>query len=410
MAKRYSLLTIVLAIFTWMAFTPGDSKPQRRTYLVVLSLDGFRWDYNQRTSTPNLDAIALNGTKAVSLIPSFPSTTFANHYTLATGLYPDHHGIILNTFYDPETDRWYNKPHERESVQDGSFYGGEPIWVTAEKQKIKAATYFWVGSEADIQHIRPTYWKKYRHRQPFEQRIDTVIHGLNLPESERPNLVMLYFHEPDESGHGYGPENDSLLPVIQYLDSLVGDLRSKLAALPIGNEINFIVVSDHGMEQLNENLQILLDQRIDTSLIELSNGWNPTMNLKAKPQMIDSLYNQLKKIEHLNVWKHEEAPEVFHHGTNPRGLDISLVADHGWSVDWSWKKGHGRGTHGYDIRDTDVHAIFYAEGPDIRKNYIKPSFSNIHVYPLMAKLLQLQPAVCDGTLDSVSDILINRHE
>ncbi|MBU2465082.1 MAG: ectonucleotide pyrophosphatase/phosphodiesterase, partial [Bacteroidetes bacterium] len=164
--------------------------------LVVLSLDGFRWDYSDRFGAPNLEQIASEGVKAESMIPSFPSTTFANHYTMATGLYPDHHGILVNRFYDPILDETYNEPGKRSTVEEGKFYGGEPIWVTAEKQDVKTATFFWVGSEADVKGIRPSIWKKYDHGFPYEQRIDTVIAWLQLPEEERPRLIMWYFDEP----------------------------------------------------------------------------------------------------------------------------------------------------------------------------------------------------------------------
>jgi alkaline phosphatase D len=401
--------TYILFLFFLLAanlFGQEQIKDQDPNYLVILSLDGFRWDYPRMAPTPNLDAIAANGTKAVSLIPSFPSTTFANHYTLATGLYPDHHGIVLNNFYAPDFQQYYNKRRERETVRDGKFYGGEPIWVTAEKQNMKSATFFWVGSEAAIKNVRPTYWKLYQQCLPFEQRIDTVINWLSLPEKDRPHLVMLYFHEPDESGHHLGPENDSIKPVITYLDSLVGVLRNKLAGLPIGNKINLMIVSDHGMAQLSAEREIILDQKIDTSLIAIEDGWNPTLNLKAKDGMADSLYQQIKKIEHVQVWKHGEAPENLHHGTNIRLHDMSLVAEDGWSIYWSWEKHRAKGTHGYNPVNQDVHAIFYAEGPDIKKNYVKPSFQNIHVYPLMTYLLHLEPAPMDGKLDSIIDVTI----
>lgn len=372
-----------------------------------MSLDGFRWDYTDKFATPNLDYIADNGVKAQSMIPSFPSTTFANHYTLATGLYPDHHGIVLNQFHAPEFGTIYNNANDKNTVREGRYYGGEPIWVTAEKQNVKAASYFWVGSEADISGIRPSIWKKYEQHFPFSQRIDSVISWLQLPEDKRPELLMLYFHEPDESGHHLGPENDSIGATITYLDSLVGDLRIKLMMLPIADKIDFIVVSDHGMAQLSPNKQIILDQYIDTSLVEFADGWNPTMNIKAKPDMADSLLNQFKKIEHLKAWKHGEAPEHLHHSRNIRTHDMTILAEDGWSIQWSWSQSKARGTHGYDVKNEDVHAIFYAIGPDFKKGYLKPSFQNIHVYSLMAHLLNLKPAQTDGHLDSIIDITVN---
>lgn len=392
------LLLIVLIV--------SCSKREQKRYLVVLSMDGFRWDYASRTSTPTLDYIAANGVRAERLKPSFPSTTFANHYTMATGLHPDHHGIVANRFYATDLDAHFNDRNNRESVHDGRFYGGEPIWVTAEKQNVTTATCFWVGSEADVQGIRPTYWKKYNHSMPYTDRIDTVMYWLELPEAQRPQLVMWYMDEPDSKGHDLGPENDSLMPLISYLDSLVGVFVTRMKSLPHADQINFIVLSDHGMGQLHPDKQIILDQYIDTSLIAHTDGWNPTMNLLVKDGKTDELLEQLSKAPNLQYWKRGNAPERLHHGKHVRTHDVTILADDGYSIYWSWAIGDVKGTHGYDNANPDMHGIFYAMGPDFKKAYSKKTFQNIHLYPLMAKLLQLQPAEVDGKLDSISDILI----
>lgn len=393
-------------LFLSVVFFSCSPSPQKPNYLVVLSMDGFRWDYAKRTSTPNLDSIASVGVKAERLKPSFPTTTFANHYTMATGLHPDHHGIIANKFYAPDLDAHFNDRSNRESVHDGRFYGGEPIWVTAEKQNMTTATCFWVGSEADVQGIRPTYWKKYYHNMPYTDRIDTVMYWLELPEAQRPHLVMWYMDEPDSKGHVLGPENDSLMPLISYLDSLVGVFVTRMKSLPHAEQINFIVVSDHGMGQLDTDKQIILDQYVDTSLIAHVDGWNPTMNMIVKEGKTEELLEQLSKVPNLNYWKRGDAPERLHHGKHIRTHDITVLADAGYSLYWSWAIGDVKGTHGYDNANPDMHGIFYAMGPDFKKAYTKKTFQNIHLYPLMAKLLQLQPAEVDGKLDSISDILI----
>ncbi|KAF0130358.1 MAG: alkaline phosphatase D [Bacteroidetes bacterium] len=404
--QKFSSFTSLILVLVVLSSCVKKSKVED-PIVVILSLDGFRWDYPTRTATPNLDWMAENGVKAERMIPSFPTTTFANHYTLATGLYPDHHGILVNRFYALDLDAEYNAPGERETVEDGKFYGGEPIWVTAETQQKITATCFWVGSEADVKGVRPTYWKKYDHDMTYSDRIDTVMYWLRLPEEKRPKLVMLYFDEPDSSGHDFGPENDSLMPLITRLDSLIGVFIAKMNTLPYSDRINFIVVSDHGMAQLSPDRQIVLDQTVDTSLIELVDGWNPTMNIKAKDGKIDELLEQLKSIPHLKVWKHGEAPEHLNHSTHIRTHDMTLLAEDGWSINWSWMKSYSKGTHGYDFRNTDVNAIFYAVGPDFKSNYAKKPFKNIHVYPLLAHLLKLKPAPVDGHFDSISDVLKN---
>ncbi len=399
----FSLLAASLVLFGCSGIQENNSKNER--ILVILSLDGFRWDYSQIHGTPNLDQMANDGVKAERMIPSFPTTTFANHYTMATGLYPDHHGILVNRFYDPILNEYYNEKGNRSSVEQGKFYGGEPIWVTAEKQGIKTATFFWVGSEADVKGVRPTYWKRYEHNFPYEQRLDTVIAWLQLPEQERPRLIMWYFDEPDSSGHRYGPESDSLQAVIHRLDSLVGVFRTKLAELPIAEKVDFIVVSDHGMASLSPDRRIILDQYVDTSMISLIDGWNPTMNLIVKDEFEDSVYNAFKAIPHLQVWKHGEAPEHLNHGTHPRTHDMTLLADIGWSIFWSWTVNEAKGTHGYDFRNKEVNSIFYASGKSFKQNTVVKPFKNIHLYPLMAEILEIEPVEVDGKLDSIKMVL-----
>lgn len=396
---------LLLPAFLFLIFTSCIREQKSKNYVVVLSLDGFRWDYAARTPTPNLDWIAANGVKAERMIPSFPTTTFANHYTLATGLYPDHHGIVANRFYASDLDEEYNSRKNKASVSEGKFYGGEPIWVTAETQNVTTATCFWVGSEADVKGVRPTYWKQYEHDMPFTDRIDTVMHWLELPESIRPNLVMWYFDEPDSQGHDLGPENDRILPLITRLDSLVGVFIKRLSQLPYADKINFIVLSDHGMAQLSPDRIIILDQYVDTSMIAIADGWNPTMNFKAKEGLKQPLLNALKEVPHLQSWERGGAPAHLNHGTHLRTHDMTILADDGYSIYWSWAIGDRGGTHGYDPKNTDVSAIFYAFGPDFKTNYSKKPFQNIHFYPLLAHLLKLKPAKVDGSFDSISDVL-----
>lgn len=403
--NRFFLFSLLALFFLSSCKVKTTTKKADDQYLVILSLDGFRWDYDQFTATPNLDEIAAKGVKAERMLPSFPTTTFANHYSMATGLYPDHHGIVANSFYAPDLNAHYNDYKNRSSVEDGSFYGGEPIWVTAEKQHTTTATCFWVGSEADVQGIRPTYWKRYNHFMPYEDRIDTVLYWLQLPIEKRPKLIMWYFDEPDSQGHKVGPEGIEIPPLISRLDSLVGVFRAKVQALPHGNKVNFIIVSDHGMAQLDEQKQIMLDHYIDTSLMQFANGGNPTMNILAKEGQADALYQQITQIPNIRYWRTGEAPEHLHHGTHIRTHDITVLADDGYSIYWSWRVSKSKGAHGYDVINPDMHSIFYAIGPAFKTGYSKKSFQNIHLYPLMAHLLKLHPAETDGSLDSISDIL-----
>lgn len=373
-------------------------------YVVMLSVDGFRWDYTEKVPTPNLDKIARMGVKAESLKASFPTKTFPNHYSIATGLYPDHHGIVMNSFYDPAIGRNY-AIFDREAVEDGYFYGGEPIWVTAENQGVISGSYFWVGSESEIKGVRPTYWKKYENDFPYKQRIDSVISWLQKPADIRPHLILWYFDEPDHTGHKYGPDSKELEDKIIELDFLIGYFISEIQKLPIADQINIIITSDHGMANISENRKVALEDHLTMDWVEELQGYNPNYIIKAREGYIDSLYNELSLIEHISCWKSDMVPERLHYGTNDRTLDFVVVADSSWSLVPNIDKKVGFGAHGYDIDNKDMHAIFYAYGPAFKENYISPTFNNVDIYPLIAQILNLQPANVDGNLENVKVLL-----
>ena len=401
---------IPIALLIAVSFSSCHSKMETnrtraaKRYVVMLSLDGFRWDYQDLYYTPTLDSISKAGVRAESMKPIFPSKTFPNHYTLATGLYADHHGIVLNNFYAKDLGKDYNKK-DKSTVGDGAFYGGEPMWVTAIKQGEKSATLFWVGSEADVESTRPTYWKKYNQKMPFAARIDTVINWLNLPYAKRPHLVMWYYHEPDHTSHGFGPNSSETKQVVEQIDGWLGDFFREARKLPIYDSIDFIIVSDHGMTELSQERQIVLDDFVDTADLVRFDGWNPNYNFEPKAGNEDKVWQALKKIPHVQLWKHGELPKRFHYGNNLRVYNYVLVAEPGWSVYWSWQHKNGKGAHGYDNDFKDMQAIFYAMGPDFKQGYTQPPFPNVDIYPLVIKLLNLKPAINDGNLKDVSGML-----
>ena len=396
---------LLVIVFTGCRERPVDSSAKDPTYLVMLSMDGFRWDYTDKFYTPNFDKIASIGVKAKSLQPSFPTKTFPNHYSIVTGLYPDHHGIVNNSFYDPVMQAHYSIS-DRSSVENPDFYGGEPIWVTAEKQGIISASYFWVGSEAPVMGIQPSYWKTYDHDFPFNQRIDTVIVWLQLPEEKRPHLITWYMHEPDSKGHKLGPNNEELGKTITYLDSLLGVFMWKLEQISFADNINVIVTSDHGMGETSSSRWINLSEYIDTAWFKVIRGGNPNYNLFAKPEHYEKAWEALSQIPHVKTWKSGEVPARLHYGINPRTGDFTLTADSSWIISWrDAPSPFAGGSHGYDNRNTDMHAIFYAYGPSFKIDYDHPSFPNIDIYPLICKILKLNPAKVDGSLNNVSDML-----
>lgn len=377
----------------------------QENYVVVLSLDGFRADYIEKHNAKNIAEIAKNGVRVKRMIPSNPTKTFPNHYTLATGLYPDHHGLIGNSFYAPDLDKVYSLG-DRKMVENGDFYGGEPIWNTAKKAGLKTASYFWVGSEAKINGMQPDIWKKYNSRITFEQRIDSVISWLQLPKKKRPRLVMLYYNEPDSSGHRFGPESDEVAQQVNYVDKNVGDLYKRLQKLPIAKNINFILVADHGMRKISRDKQVILENYIKRDWILGVYGSNPVYTIRTKKGKSEEIYNSLKKNKNIHVYKRGEAPKKYNLANHPRTNDILVIGKKGYSVFAT--NAFGRrfgGTHGYLNCDKEMSAVFVASGNAFKKNYIQRKIKNIDVYNLIAHILNITPAKNDGDFNRVKKML-----
>jgi predicted AlkP superfamily pyrophosphatase or phosphodiesterase len=406
--KSFKIVVFIFVFLTFgVPFKNIAQKPRQidHPYVIMLSMDAFRWDYAEKLNLKNLKAIASEGVTCKALIPCFPSVTFPNHYSIATGLYPDHHGLVQNNFYDSVLKAKYSIGN-RKAVENGKFYGGEPIWVTAEKQGVKSASYFWVGTEAPIQNIQPSIWKKYDHTFPYNQRLDSVLSWLDLPESKRPHLITWYIPEPDEVTHDFGPYSSEANKMIYSLDSLVGAFFAKIKSHPLADKINIIIVSDHGMSLLSEEKTEFFDDYIKKEWIQFSNGHNPQYNFTPYPQFIDSVITGLQKAKHLRAWKKQNVPVYLHYGTNYRIGDIVIVADSAWSMKWRNDKPIGKGTHGYDPTNSDMYGIFYAYGPAFQKGYVANAMQNIEIYNLICKILKLNPAPNDGNLGNVRQLLL----
>ena len=377
-------------------------------YVLLISMDGFRYDYLEKANTPNFDKIVKTGASAKALVPIFISKTFPNHYSIATGMYAENHGLIANSFYAPDLDKPYSI-RDRKAVENGQFYDGEPIWVTAENQGVKTASYFWVGSEASINGVQPTYWKRYDQKASFESRIDTVMTWFSYPIKQRPRLALLYFHEPDGTGHEYGPNSPEIVMQIERLDNVLGNLISKINKLDISSKLNVIIVSDHGMTDVYPENSIDLSSYTDLSLLSVS-GAGPTVFISSdSKKLLKNAYNDLKSINNANIYWKNKIPKRFHYRNHVRIPDILVLADEGWSL---MPLGHGsynpKGSHGYDNLLDNMKAIFIANGPSFKSGYKREEFENIHIYPLVAHILGIKPyKKIDGDLEIVKDLLSN---
>ena len=391
------LLSFIFLFITTFSY----SQSSKDAYVVLVSMDGFRWDYEKQFNLPNLKQIAKEGVHAKSMKPSYPSKTFPNHYSIVTGLYPDHHGIINNVFYDAALNESFSLSSNAKN--DSRFYGGNPIWNLAEQQGIKTASFFWPGS--DIDKRNPSYFKNYNGKIPYGARIDTVMKWLQLPEKQRPHLVTLYFDEPDHTGHNFGPLSQENKKMVIKMDSVMGELSRRLDQLAIGKQINLIIVSDHGMADISNDKKVAVLDYLKPEWLGYKEVINPIMSLQAKPGFNDSIANTLKKVPHIKFWKSNEVPRRLHYGTNPRAHDFVIEAEKGYSLVSKESTHIKGGTHGYDNNEKDMHAIFYAKGPAFKINKTVKTFPNISVYPLIAHILGLQIGEIDGKFSEVKNML-----
>jgi predicted AlkP superfamily pyrophosphatase or phosphodiesterase len=403
-------ITISLFFFSCHSLSKNTASDEPENYLILISFDGFRWDYMEKTDTPNLDRLVANGVKADALISSFPSKTFPNHYSIVTGLYPENHGIVANTMYDPVFDATFSLGN-REEVQNGRWWGGEPIWVTAEKKGLKTLCNFWPGSEAEINRVRPTYWVTYDGNVPNEERVQKVFDYLDKPAKERPSFYTIYFSDPDDYGHLVGPDSSSINVAIQECDARIGQLIAGLEQRNLFNKVNIIILSDHGMAQLSQDRLIFLDDYLDPTNLKTPN-MSPILDIWCDESEVDSIFNLIYgKHPNFSVYKKQDIPERLHYSNHRRIAPIIGIMDNGWSLtshDYyeSHQSYYSGGTHGYDPEHSDMHAFFLAYGPAFKSGITFPAFENIQLYNLMAKVLELEPAENDGDFKLVKNILV----
>ena len=409
MKPSLSIFRVILPI---IAFVFSSTIAQNYTpYSILISFDGFRWDYPNRGITPTFEMISEKGSSALSLQPSFPSKTFPNHYSIVTGLYPQNHGLISNNMYDPFFDEYFSLSN-RTAVENSRWYKGEAIWETAGKQGMVTASYFWPGSEIDIEYRRPNYFHYYEHDRPYMERIEGVIEWLKLPLNERPKFITLYFDASDTDGHKYGPNSKGINKTIMSLDSLLNILFEKLKEIKLFDSTNIIVVSDHGMNEISNQRVINIDEIVSNgSYKSLDDG--PFMFIYPENDGIDLIYNQLKeKQNNYRVYLKDEIPQHYNFSASHLLADIIIIADPGWSLitnktsSWYYGDKSSLGNHGYDNFHIDMHGVFYAIGPSFKEGYKTGTVLNIDIYPLLCKILNIkQKQNIDGKLERIQAVL-----
>lgn len=398
MRKVLLWLTLLLLVLA----SPAAARP----LTILVSIDGFRADYLDRGVTPVLSGLAASGARA-AMRPSFPSKTFPNHYTLVTGLRPDHHGIAENNMEDPEIPGVTFRMSNPQAVVDRRWWDeGEPLWVTAERAGIRTGTMYWPGSEAPIHGVRPSLWLHFDQGKTSNQRVDQVLAWLDLPAGERPQFVTLYFDEVDTAGHLFGPESPELNAAAARVDQALGRLAEGLRIR--GDAADLVVVADHGMAEVSEQRRLFIEDLLPPGSAPVrALGWGAFMTIY--PQTGHEHEAEAALVgdhPHVTCWKKGHFPARFHYGQNTRVAPIFCLPQTGWEIfKKDMKSTPEKGTHGFDPYSPEMAAVFVANGPDIRPGVRLKTFDNVDVYPLLARLVGVTPQPNDGDLAHVRSSL-----
>jgi predicted AlkP superfamily pyrophosphatase or phosphodiesterase len=410
LTRRLFLAALLVCSLT--ACREAPPLPAERAILILISIDGFRWDYLDRDKPPALTRLAAEGVHAGGLIPQFPSKTFPNHYTIVTGLTLAHHGIISNNMRDAAIPGDFSLSN-RAVQSDPRWWGGEPIWNTAEQQGRKAGAMFWPGSETVIGGRQATYWTPFDDDMPNSARVKRVLGWLKLPEAERPSFMTLYFSSVDSAGHSYGPDSDEVKEAVASIDREIADLVVGVQAAGLADRVHYVVVSDHGMAAVSAERVVVLDDYINVDEADVVD-WSPVLALTPKDGDVEKLYAALKgRHPALDVYRRGEIPAAYGLTGHPRLPPVVGIAKEDWYITskrtvrrWSepGRRAPG-GEHGYGASAKSMHGLFVASGPRIRRGLRVEPIENIHVYEFMCAVMGLQPAKNDGDLAVTRDML-----
>jgi len=381
-----------------------------RPYVVMLSFDGFRADYPDRWPLPALAAMRREGAHAQGLVPTFPSKTFPNHFSIVTGMYAGQHGLVGNEMWDPARTRRYRSA-DTAATNDVAWYAGEPIWVTAERQGVKAAAFFWPVSNAAIGGVRPSIWKPYDEAFPDTARVDSLLAWMALPSATRPHLLLGYFSNVDAAAHSNGPDAPETRAAAETVDRMLARLRAGIARLPIRDSVTVIVVSDHGLAATDS--AAFLDQytSLDDTTAVVTAATYAQLFFGGDRAKTERALAGLRRMPHAHVWRNAEIPGRYQLRGTARAGDLFVLMDPPWTVERT-RRGRradfrpSRGNHGFDNTLPEMRGIFFAAGPEIRPGATLPPTENVYVYPLIAHLLRLHPAPgIDGRLAPMQPIL-----
>lgn len=422
LANTLGAVALIIFAFSIASISAADSHDQ---IVILVGIDGLRADAIDRAYAPNMRALAARGVRAEGMTPAMPSKTFVNLYSIATGLHPKNHGIVSNYIYDRKIGREMNRGPD---IKDPRWWGGEPIWVTAEKQGVKTGTNTWLGAEAPVGGIQPTYWKPYvksHKREIYAARVDQILEWLDLPDDKKIRFGTLYFSVVDDAAHQNHVNSRQELQAIEMMDKIVGRLVKGLKDRGIYDRTNIIIVSDHGMSDLSPDRLINLDPIVDVTPF-ITPDWNRSrgaaylafINLYGDEDAIEEAYKKLNGAHpHLSVLRRGAFPESYHFDHPDRAPDLMLLPDPGWAIYATEDKvpppsklPYLKATHGFHNLHPDMRATFIAAGPSFKEGFTAKPFDNIEVYGIMACALGITPAKTDGNIQNVAHFMTRKCE
>ena len=406
---RAAIRLLLVSLLGSLAACAPQTRSSTYSPLILISIDGYRADYLARGQSPALAALAASGVRAEALRPAFPTLTFPNHYTIVTGLYPDHHGIVNNRMVDPAIAIPFVYK-DAATIDNAAWWGGEPLWVSVEKQGGHAATVFWPGSDVAIDGVRPEHWLHFDITLSSEARVAQALAWLDLPEPQRPAFVTIYFDEVDRTSHTFGPGSAQTDAAVARVDAALAQLLDGLKQRGLADTANLVILSDHGQALAGADKVEVLDRTIDLKDVDLV-ATGVLAGLAAKPGHEAEVERALlAPHDHMRCWKKSAVPARLHYGSNPRIPPLLCLANDGWIINTQKFMDHPNrhislGEHGYDNEDPAMRALFVAHGPAFKRGLVVPEFDNVDIYPLLAAILRIKPAPNDGDFSVVKPIL-----
>lgn len=398
---RFPAAALACVLLAACASAPRfPSAPEVPPTVLLLSIDGLRADKVDASHTPNLFRLASEGVRSVGMRPSYPSLTFPNHYTLVTGLRPDHHGLIHNAMNTEPLGEF--RLSDREAVRNPAWWeGGEPIWVSVRKAGLKSATWSWPGSEAPIQGLHADQWQPYDEGVSLPARMQQLLAWLQgAPDGITPRFVAGYMEHVDQAGHAHGPDSPQYAAALREVDRAIGQLIDGMQHQGLLDRTNIIVVSDHGMATVKDGQQVATQDMVPPTVAKVvsvgqSVGFSPLPGKQAEAEQA-----LLGEHSHYQCWNKAQLPPRWHYGSHPRVPPIVCQMREGWDAltrEMLARRAPGdRGSHGYDPALPSMQAVFVARGPSFAQGKQLGAFDNVDLYPLLTRLIGIPARPNDG--------------